>query len=110
MIRRPPRSTLFPYTTLFRSPARAELGAEARRTVATTRPNFHPLACEGRVVHVATPGEVGDHLAGHGRGSAAALQAPGELAAGAPPPRGKVRRPQARGRRPEGPPRRGERF
>src|SRR2546426_7824118 len=68
MIRRPPRSTLFPYTTLFRSPARAELGAEARRTVATSRPNFHPLACEGRVVHVATPGEVGDHLAGHGRG------------------------------------------
>src|SRR2546427_8591832 len=30
MIRRPPRSTLFPYTTLFRSPRRTELpGAEA---------------------------------------------------------------------------------
>src|SRR2546422_8173198 len=30
MIRRPPRSTLFPYTTLFRSPARqrCELGVE----------------------------------------------------------------------------------
>src|SRR2546422_4949663 len=27
MIRRPPRSTLFPYTTLFRSPVRAEQGA-----------------------------------------------------------------------------------
>src|SRR3712207_6967819 len=26
MIRRPPRSTLFPYTTLFRSPARAGAG------------------------------------------------------------------------------------
>src|SRR3712207_7047904 len=26
MIRRPPRSTLFPYTTLFRSPAGADLG------------------------------------------------------------------------------------
>src|SRR2546425_7776739 len=26
MIRRPPRSTLFPYTTLFRSPARARCG------------------------------------------------------------------------------------
>src|SRR2546429_6892097 len=26
MIRRPPRSTLFPYTTLFRSPATEELG------------------------------------------------------------------------------------
>src|SRR5256885_8721212 len=27
MIRRPPRSTLFPYTTLFRSPAAAGLGS-----------------------------------------------------------------------------------
>src|SRR2546425_1685335 len=27
MIRRPPRSTLFPYTTLFRSPARSDLAA-----------------------------------------------------------------------------------
>src|SRR2546426_3475361 len=27
MIRRPPRSTLFPYTTLFRSPGRARPGA-----------------------------------------------------------------------------------
>src|SRR3712207_7783568 len=26
MIRRPPRSTLFPYTTLFRSPGRIDLG------------------------------------------------------------------------------------
>src|SRR5258708_29213226 len=35
MIRRPPRSTLFPYTTLFRSPAEAVLGlvlASARTT------------------------------------------------------------------------------
>src|SRR2546429_4215200 len=32
MIRRPPRSTLFPYTTLFRSPARdAGLGPRIRR-------------------------------------------------------------------------------
>src|SRR2546421_2579803 len=32
MIRRPPRSTLFPYTTLFRSPT-AELFPKARRAV-----------------------------------------------------------------------------
>src|SRR3989441_10143237 len=32
MIRRPPRSTLFPYTTLFRSPV-ARLGARHRRLV-----------------------------------------------------------------------------
>src|SRR2546426_8350138 len=31
MIRRPPRSTLFPYTTLFRSPARAERAGGPRR-------------------------------------------------------------------------------
>src|SRR3712207_8427400 len=29
MIRRPPRSTLFPYTTLFRSAGRGEVGAHA---------------------------------------------------------------------------------
>src|SRR2546422_2570138 len=31
MIRRPPRSTLFPYTTLFRSAAEAEIDADQRR-------------------------------------------------------------------------------
>src|SRR3712207_7978258 len=31
MIRRPPRSTLFPYTTLFRSPGRARPRAEGDR-------------------------------------------------------------------------------
>src|SRR2546430_16778396 len=30
MIRRPPRSTLFPYTTLFRSPCRLSAGRRAR--------------------------------------------------------------------------------
>src|SRR2546422_2856787 len=30
MIRRPPRSTLFPYTTLFRSGGRADMGKAAR--------------------------------------------------------------------------------
>src|SRR2546426_6321058 len=31
MIRRPPRSTLFPYTTLFRSPARLAFGVRPER-------------------------------------------------------------------------------
>src|SRR3712207_8755455 len=31
MIRRPPRSTLFPYTTLFRSPGREDLRREPRQ-------------------------------------------------------------------------------
>src|SRR5690349_23342060 len=34
MIRRPPRSTLFPYTTLFRSEQRAQQVAQARRLLA----------------------------------------------------------------------------
>src|SRR5260370_27979387 len=34
MIRRPPRSTLFPYTTLFRSPV------EQRRAAETNKPKF----------------------------------------------------------------------
>src|SRR5256885_10362239 len=32
MIRRPPRSTLFPYTTLFRSPMDCEIGGDGRAT------------------------------------------------------------------------------
>src|SRR2546422_8286186 len=39
MIRRPPRSTLFPYTTLFRSPARAVRSAAA---VAHREPGLTP--------------------------------------------------------------------
>src|SRR2546429_1033369 len=35
MIRRPPRSTLFPYTTLFRSASRAPCGARHLPVVAT---------------------------------------------------------------------------
>src|SRR3712207_8461964 len=38
MIRRPPRSTLFPYTTLFRSPAQSELDITA--TARDTSYNF----------------------------------------------------------------------
>src|SRR5947199_7591338 len=42
MIRRPPRSTLFPYTTLFRSIARREAGDEGRE------PAEGPLEILGR--------------------------------------------------------------
>src|SRR2546427_5130448 len=38
MIRRPPRSTLFPYTTLFRSEARVLRGRAEQRE----HPRFHP--------------------------------------------------------------------
>src|SRR2546422_6285699 len=38
MIRRPPRSTLFPYTTLFRSHPRAAGGAEGVRVLSPAAP------------------------------------------------------------------------
>src|SRR2546422_8077325 len=42
MIRRPPRSTLFPYTTLFRSGRRHPLGAHAARRARSRRPRGSP--------------------------------------------------------------------
>src|SRR3712207_9221203 len=47
MIRRPPRSTLFPYTTLFRSRRRAAATAAARRSTASA----------GAWGHIAVPRE-----------------------------------------------------
>src|SRR3712207_8256332 len=47
MIRRPPRSTLFPYTTLFRSRANA-LDAGAGREAAGPRPAGHEQLDAGR--------------------------------------------------------------
>src|SRR5689334_24194133 len=54
MIRRPPRSTLFPYTTLFRSPLRQVL------------PDPRPAALDGvgRVVPLGVPARVLDGAAG----------------------------------------------
>src|SRR2546425_1927273 len=43
MIRRPPRSTLFPYTTLFRSPRRG--GSRCRPTGARPGPRRWTTAC-----------------------------------------------------------------
>src|SRR2546427_1469819 len=52
MIRRPPRSTLFPYTTLFRSPApgRERLGGAGRaeRAAATVRAGGRRMASQLR--------------------------------------------------------------
>src|SRR5258707_7422512 len=57
MIRRPPRSTLFPYTTLFRSGIRQrKIHVEALLRVATAR-----LRAAGQPVHIL------DIAAGHGR-------------------------------------------
>src|SRR2546427_5094847 len=49
MIRRPPRSTLFPYTTLFRSHDVAGWRADARRNHRDGRGERHRLAKHGRI-------------------------------------------------------------
>src|SRR5256885_16945983 len=48
MIRRPPRSTLFPYTTLFRSPHCEELGLNLGAVDFVTKP-FRPAVLKARV-------------------------------------------------------------
>src|SRR3712207_7332508 len=45
MIRRPPRSTLFPYTTLFRSPERGREGRDARRAGSRRRDGRADRGC-----------------------------------------------------------------
>src|SRR5437870_8350348 len=72
MLRRPPRSTLFPYTTLFRSPASAAVGARRVGPEPVEEPQAHPLgvlqrprlgewrAVENRFVAIIVPGPV-DH-------------------------------------------------
>src|SRR2546421_1676565 len=44
MIRRPPRSTLFPYTTLFRSEAFAEKAGDTKKETGKENPPARPLA------------------------------------------------------------------
>src|SRR5438874_8843896 len=57
MIRRPPRSTLFPYTTLFRSPVSASVGtlgsAATRLAADTASPRILPSLISGIAVSAA---------------------------------------------------------
>src|SRR5687767_15329843 len=54
MIRRPPRSTLFPYTTLFRSrvetPLGSALGAALGGLSGLVAPDHHPARVQARVL------------------------------------------------------------
>src|SRR2546430_8882870 len=60
MIRRPPRSTLFPYTTLFRSPGwRPQPGAVLLSAALDPRPAGAPAHAAGGVPEAAQP-DVGD--------------------------------------------------
>src|SRR3712207_8391732 len=60
MIRRPPRSTLFPYTTLFRSvdAAAADLDAAEALAVALAQPALRWQCTYGRVVLLTLRGEL----------------------------------------------------
>src|SRR3712207_7260571 len=69
MIRRPPRSTLFPYTTLFRSDVAARADAEAFRRVERRGGDEHRRHADQRVEggdelrqrrHLDAGGDVGD--------------------------------------------------
>src|SRR2546425_11692580 len=60
MIRRPPRSTLFPYTTLFRSPRTDSRRAGYQRTPAlglrvNLEPKWYPLGSGGEAPLIANP-------------------------------------------------------
>src|SRR2546429_1519265 len=63
MIRRPPRSTLFPYTTLFRSvDAQLSRRPDLRRVIADERHFLHPPEEPG----LGRPGGVDPHRRGSG--------------------------------------------
>src|SRR2546422_4511097 len=57
MIRRPPRSTLFPYTTLFRSPERCAERTRRRRDPARTPAAPPPTARSPRSAAASSAGE-----------------------------------------------------
>src|SRR3712207_7468115 len=57
MIRRPPRSTLFPYTTLFRSPPRRHLRLAPTRQQSYPTPHHRPRRHLRRLQPRRTPGE-----------------------------------------------------
>src|SRR5256885_14584253 len=97
MIRRPPRSTLFPYTTLFRSPeadtgisvtaAPATMARDGGSTVTITARNAGPTIAAATVVHVDLPQglEIASQSASAGRPSPG-RRAPGGQAQDPPPP------------------------
>src|SRR3712207_9240343 len=73
MIRRPPRSTLFPYTTLFRSPVAVVDADQALPGVAVDRPGCLAALGDERVE------EARCHFAVHGAGGELPREAVGHL-------------------------------
>src|SRR5256885_15464698 len=77
MIRRPPRSTLFPYTTLFRSPTCTRRRDAATRRLRIARARWDPTGPQGRAVHLSgtdpARGGIIPEGIGAGRGGSPAL-------------------------------------
>src|SRR3712207_8916172 len=69
MIRRPPRSTLFPYTTLFRSHEQEadEVAAEVEDQRADQRVEVEPPARQGQWTGLQQPGHAGEQQEHQGR-------------------------------------------
>src|SRR2546421_5870615 len=61
MIRRPPRSTLFPYTTLFRSLGSTKMGATPLETPSAMRTYVASIPCDAKFLIVAGPNRSEDH-------------------------------------------------
>src|SRR2546428_10179844 len=59
MIRRPPRSTLFPYTTLFRSPAAEKLQLALGQPAPIVAAPVQPVALAVRIGHEGSPRALG---------------------------------------------------
>src|SRR5437870_7590876 len=77
MLRRPPRSTLFPYTTLFRSERLAVGALDARRLPG--RVGARSLAEAGRRVHLIAPVLAAPVLAARSEEHTSELQSRGHL-------------------------------
>src|SRR5258708_14242949 len=78
MIRRPPRSTLFPYTTLFRSPRRAHPRVPAVQLDRARRLGLHRAGEAGDPVHLLRARAAGVR-AGRSEEHTSELQSPDHL-------------------------------
>src|SRR2546427_4813255 len=83
MIRRPPRSTLFPYTTLFRSVRRRrvipKIAATPIAPLALPQPRIAPRRVAPEVVAAALPGPARDRLAARSEEHTSELQSQSNL-------------------------------
>src|SRR2546428_3426949 len=77
MIRRPPRSTLFPYTTLFRS--RHGIGSPRGGGIDRTHPRDHDPSPRGHVSALAPAEEQADVLAARSEEHTSELQSRSDL-------------------------------